>query len=373
MNKKEISEIKKQFTERHCSISRITGCYVDGEKKIKTTFSHSFLSLDTEEIFKYYEILRKAMSGTIGRNLRTIDFPTDCEAEGGTQEFLLRLRDSELKNEELLQAYYEKIIASYDYVGNYLILLIHDTYDIPGRTNDNLTLTDASDDVYQYILTCICPVNLSKPGLSYHAADHLFTARIRDWVVEMPETAILFPAFNDRMSDIHSFLYYSKDGNDLHVSFMEDILNCPIPLTARTQKETFSTIIEETAGETCDLEMMKRLHDQLTLRAEERKEQNEILSLNQDELKLLLRESGVEETCFQNYDQTFKTLTDDHAKFYASNVWNARSFDVKTPSVIIKVDPLRTDLIEKKTVDGRECLVISLDGDVEVNGVTLSR
>ena len=373
MNKKEISEIKKQFTERHCSISKICGCYVDGDKKIKTTFRQSFLSLDTEEMFKYFDLFRKSLSGTIGKNLSTLDFPTDSEMPGGTQDFLLRLRDSGLNDDGLLQEYYDRIISSYDYVGNYLILLIHDSYDVPGKTTDGLMMEDASDTVYEYILTTICPVNLSKPGLSYDATDNIFVNRIRDWVVEMPESAILFPAFHDRASDIHSLLYYTKDANNMHDIFIEEILNCPVPMTSGSQKETFASIIEETVGSSCDLELMKSIHEHLTQMNEESKEQNEILTFDKDEIKQLLIESGAEDELFEMYDRTYETIADPHALVYASNVMNTRSFQVKTPSVVIRVDPMHTNLIEKKIVDGRECLVIALDGDVEVNGVTLSR
>lgn len=372
MNKKEIAEIKKQFTERHCSISKICGCYVDGEKNIKTTFKQPFLSLDIEEMFKYFEILRKSLSGTFGKNLRNIDFPIECEELGGTQEFLLKLRDSKLNDDDMITSYYDKIIESYDYVGNYLILIIHDTYDVPGRTSDNIEMDDASDEVYEYILTTICPVNLSKPGLSYDSADNIFVNRTRDWVVEMPETALLFPAFNDRSTDIHSLLYYSKDGNDLHDSFIEQILNCPIPMSSDSQKETFATIIEETVGDSLDLEFMKNIQENLTRRAEESKENNEVLTLDKDDIKYLLKESGAEEELFEMYDKAYEAIADKNERVYASNVLNTRSFNVKTPSVVIKVDPLRCDLIEKKTIDGRECLVIALDGDVEVNGITIS-
>lgn len=372
MNKKEITEIKKQFNERHCSISKICGCYVDGDKNIKTTFKQSFLSLETEEMFKYFEILRKSLSGSIGKNLRTLEFPLDSESEGGTQEFLLNLRNSKLLDDDMINSYYKKIIDNYDYVGNYLIIVVHDSYDVPGKTSDNIDMDDASDEVYEYILTSICPVNLSKPGLSYNPDDNLFVNRIRDWVVEMPETAMLFPAFNDRTADIHSLLYYSKDGNDLHDVFIENILNCPIPLSSNSQKETFATIIEKTIGDELNLDFMKNIQENLIRQSEEAKENNEVLSLDKDEIKYLLKESGADEELFEMYDKDYEAIADKNAKVYASNVLNTRSFNIKTPSVVIKVDPLRTDLIEKKIVDGRECLVISLDGDIEVNGVTIS-
>lgn len=372
MNKKEITEIKKQFNERHCSISKICGCYVDGDKNIKTTFKQSFLSLETEEMFKYFEILRKSLSGSIGKNLRTLEFPLDSESEGGTQEFLLNLRNSKLLDDDMINSYYKKILDNYDYVGNYLIIVVHDSYDVPGKTSDNIDMDDASDEVYEYILTSICPVNLSKPGLSYNPDDNLFVNRIRDWVVEMPETAMLFPAFNDRTADIHSLLYYSKDGNDLHDVFIENILNCPIPLSSNSQKETFATIIEKTIGDELNLDFMKNIQENLIRQSEEAKENNEVLSLDKDEIKYLLKESGADEELFEMYDKDYEAIADKNAKVYASNVLNTRSFNIKTPSVVIKVDPLRTDLIEKKIVDGRECLVISLDGDIEVNGVTIS-
>lgn len=371
MNKKEISEIKKQFTERNCSISRICGCYVDGEKNIKTNFKQSFLSLEIEEMYKYFDILRKSLSGTIGKNLRVLDFPLECEEEGGTQDFMLKLRDSKLTDDDLLNTYYNKIIDSYNYVGNYLILIIHDVYDIPGKTSDNLMMDDASDEVYEYILTCICPVNLSKPGLSYDAADNIFINRIRDWVVDMPENAILFPAFNDRSSDIHSLLYYSKDGNELQNDFITALLNCPLPLGAKTQKESFTTILNDTLSDKCDLELMKSIHDHLSQMNEDSKEQNDILSFDRDDIKQLLLESGADEDCFVSYDEICDQNLEKGDRVYASNIISTRSFNVTAPNVIIKVDPSRTDLIEQRVIDGVPCLVIALDGDVEVNGVTI--
>mgnify|MGYP003157063144 FL=1 len=215
MIKQELTELKKLLTPNNCSITRICGCYVDGEKNKKTELKQAFLALPEEEMFKYFEIFRKTLSGTIGKNLLNLDFPLTSEEYGGTQDFLLRLKDSKLKDDVLLDMYYDKIIESYEYVGNYLILVIHDVYDVPGRTRDGIDMEDASDEIYEYILTCICPVALSKPGLSYHAEENTFHNRIRDWVVGMPETGFLFPAFNDRSSDIHSLLYYSKNAEEL--------------------------------------------------------------------------------------------------------------------------------------------------------------
>ena len=123
MNKKEANEIKKLFTPAGCAITRICGCYVDSEKNKKTELKEAFLSLQEEEAFKYFTIFRNALSGTVGKNLINMEFPLHTEAEGGTQHFLLKLRDSQLKDDAILEEFYDKVIAAYDYGENYYIIL----------------------------------------------------------------------------------------------------------------------------------------------------------------------------------------------------------------------------------------------------------
>lgn len=373
MIKSEISEIKKLFTPSNCSITRICGCYVDGEKNKKTEFKEAFLALPEEEMFKYFEILRKTLSGSLGKNLITLEFPLKSEEEGGTQEFLLKLRDSKLKDDALLDEFYDKIIEAYEYVGNYLILVIHDVYDVPGKTSDGLEMEDASDEVYEYIMVSICPVNLSKPGLSYNAAENTFQNRIRDWVVAAPEHGFLFPAFNDRGADLHSTLYYSKNADDLKEDFTNLILDCPLPLPAGGQKVSFQTLIEETLQETCSIDAVINIHEKLNEMIEEHKDDPIPLTLDKEEVKTVFASSGVANEKMELFDQCYDAAAGEKTELVVSNVVNTRSFEVKTPDVVIKVNPERMDLVETKTIDGRECLVIALGSDVEVNGITVRR
>ena len=372
MIKQEINEIKRLFTPNSCSITRICGCYVDGEKNKKTDFKEAFLSLPEEEIFKYFELLRKTLSGSIGKNLLNLEFPTDTELEGGTQEFLLKLRDSKLKDDALLEEFYDRVIGSYEYVGNYLILLIHDAYDVPGKALDGMTMDDASDTVFDYLLCCICPVALSKPGLSYDASLNEFHNRIRDWVVNMPETGFLFPSFNDRATDIHSTLFFNKNPEEPHSEFVEGILGCSLPLSAGSQKETFQTIIEETLGEDCEYEVVKSIHENLAEMIEEHKEIPEPLTLDKKEVKNLLEKSGVEEEKLKDFDALYDAAAGDDTALFVSNVASIRSFEVKTPDVVVKVNPDRADLVNTMMVDGRRCLVIEINDQVEVNGINVS-
>ncbi len=371
MIKQEVNEIKRLYTPSNCSVTRICGCYVDGEKTKKTEFKEAFLSLPEEEIFKYFELLRKTLSGSVGKNLLNLEFPLSSEEEGGSQEFLLRLRDSKLKDEALLEEFYDKVIGSYEYVGNYLILLIHDAYDVPGKTTDGLTMEDASDTVYEYILCCICPVNLSKPGLSYDIQRNEFHNRVRDWIVEMPEAGFLFPAFNDRAADIHSALYYAKNPEEPHDEFADAILGAALPLSAGSQKETFQALIEETLGEEAEYEVVKSIHENLTEMIEEHKEIPEPLMLDKHQVKNLFEKSGVEEEKLSGFDKLYDAAAGENTSLMVSNVANTRTFEVKTPDVIVRVNPERADLVNTLLIEGRRCLVIEINDHVEVNGVTI--
>lgn len=369
----EISEIRKQFKHENSSITKFSGCYVDGEKNIKTRFTETFLCMPEEETFKYFAIFKKTLSGVIGKNLIHMEFPTETEFNGGTQEFLLKLRDSELKDETILDEFYEKVIGMYDYVGNYLILLTYAAYDVPGKTSDKILMDDASEEVYRYILCSICPVKLSKPGLSYNEDTNNIEKRIQDWVVGMPENGFLFPAFNDRSTDIHSILYYSSNSDELHQDFVDQLLGCTVPLSAGSQKELFQSLIMETLGEDCEYQIVRNIHEKLNDIMEEHKEKEipEPLVLDKKEVKNLFYECGVEEEKLTLLDKNYDMMAGEKVSLLAANIVNTRSFEVKTPDVVVKVNPERAELVETKIVDGRKCLVIEITDQVEVNGIAV--
>ena len=367
MNKKEISEIKKQFTPSRCAITRICGCYVNGEKEKKAQMKEAFLSLSEEEMFKYFDIFRKTLSGTLGKNLVNMEFPMETEDYGGTQAFLMSLRESQLNDPNLLNEFYDKVIESYDNGEHYLILLIHSVYDVPGKTTDGLEMDDASDEVYDHILCAICPVKLSKPGLSYQAEINEFHDWIRDWIVDMPEVGFLFPAFNDRSTDIHNILYYTKNPEDLRNSLVDRLLGCVLPLTAKSQKETFQTLIEDTLTGEGDYEIVRTIHENLTEMIEEKKEEPEPLILDKTDIKKLLSNSGVAPEKLENLEKQMDEVPP--VPFMASNIANIRKFEVKTPDVVVQVNPSRADLVETRIIDGRQCIVIEINDAVEVNGI----
>lgn len=371
MNKKEVLEIRKQFTPANCAITRIAGCYVDHEKNKKMESKSAFLSLPEEEAFKYFDIFKKTLSGTMGKNMLNMEFPIDQEMPGGTQEFLMKLKASKLEDDMLLEEFYDKVIATYEYAENYYIILIHAMYDVPGRSSDNMEMFDASDEVYEYLVCSICPVSLSKAGLSYNAESNCIQDRIRDWVVDMPDKGFLFPAFNDRRTDIHGVLYYTKKSEDLQPELIEQLLGARMPMSANTQKETFQMLIEDTLGEDGDYETIRNIHDTLNDMIEEHKEEPEPLQLDKTDVRKVFEKSGVSSEKMECFDQNYEETAGEKTSLLATNITETKKFQIETPDIVIKVNPERADLIETRVIDGRQCLVIAVDDHIEVNGVNV--
>jgi len=299
MRRKDILELKKRFKKEQCTFTKVCGCYVNGEKHTILKFRESFLNLDEEEYFKYLEIAKKVLSGTIGNNILELNFLVNEDFTNERQTSLMQLKNSQLKDDDLIGNLYDLIIENYDYTGNFLILFFHDAYDVACKTKDNIKI-DESEEVYEYVLCAICPVSLSEPGLRYFEQQNEIKARIRDWVVESPTNGFVFPAFIDRSSDVNSIMYYTKNAKDTHTELMENVLGCPSKQTATVQKETFQSIIKDSFSDDENKadKIFMDIQENLSNMIEEYNDQNddadcEPISLTKKDIQNLLIESEV--------------------------------------------------------------------------------
>ena len=369
MNKKEVLEIRKQFTPANCAITRICGCYVDHEKNKKLQTKEAFLSLPEEEAFKYFDIFRKTLSGSIGKNLLNLDYSINKEDSNHPHGLLMDLRESKLQDDTILDLFYDSVIENYDYNENYYIILIHGMYDIPGKASDGEEMFDASDEVYEFILCSICPVKLSKAGLSYDAQDNKIEDRVRDWVVDKPDKGFMFPAFNDRSTDIHSALYYSRKSDEIQPDMIENVIGAEMVTSADVEKDLFLHFIEEVLDERCDFKTVRNIHETLNALIEDYKDAPEPLSLGKSDIRKIFEDSGVPEECMEKFDSEFDFTFGRTKSVLATNISETKRFNVKTPDVTIKVSPDRADLVETMVINGRQCIVIAVDDHVTVNGI----
>ena len=372
MNRAEVTEIKKQYTPDRCTIDRICGCYVNHEKKKLFTSSQAFPLIPDEEMYKYLDVFRHALSGRNGKNLIDLAFPREQEAEGGTQDFLMRLRESKLSDEVLLDMFYDRVIDAFDYGENYYIILVHAAYDVPGITTDRIRMEDASENVYDHILCAICPVVLSKAALGYNETKNLIEDRFRDWVVDMPVKGFLFPAFLDRTANIHQMLYYTKRAEDIQPEFIEALFGAEEVMSAPEQKEGFQEVVRRTLGENGKFETVQNLHENLQRKIEEHTDPEEPLTFAKEDVKKLFKDSGVSPSRMRDFDEHYSASF--HREDYpllASNIAETTRFEMKTPDVKVIVNPERADLVETRVIDGRPCLVIRIDEHIEVNGINV--
>lgn len=377
MTSNEIKEIKKLFSLDKCTIDRICGCYVNNEKEKQAVSKEAFLSLSEEEQHKYFEIFKKTLTGSSGKNLIDMEFPLAEEASGGKQETLLKLKDSGLNDDELVDSFYDIVIDSYDTVEKFYIILIHAVYDVPGMTKDLIINEDASDDVYDYICCAICPVKLEKGTLTYDPGENRITEKIRDWIVSDPSHGFLFPAFNDRRADIHSILYYSKKSEELQEDFIDNVLGASKPLTAGVQTDFFNTVITETLGEEISLPDVMAINDNVRIMLTDHSDDDEPYLMDKTEIRKVFERSGIDSDIMEDYDwkydETVRDLSDEEDEripyVQASNLPGIKKIDIRTPDIVIKINPDRSDLIETRLIDGKECLVITVDDRVEINGM----
>ncbi len=187
-----------------------------------------------------------------------------------------------------------------------------------------------------------------------------------------PVSGFLFPAFNDRNTDIHSILYYSKNPEELQQDFIDHVLGCTPPLSASGQKETFQNMIADALGDDCHYEVVKNLHENLHEMVEVSKDNPEPLTLSKRDVRCVLEESGVPDEKIQFFEKEFEEVVKPDTPILVSNIAETRKFSIETPDVVIKVNPERMDLVETRVIDGRACLVIPVDDYLEVNGMPVS-
>lgn len=371
---KEIGEIRRHLRRDRSAITHLYGCYVNDNKEIITSFRQSTALMPENESDKYFALLRRTLSGGLGRNLIDLSFKTSQVAGSPEHKLLMDLRESKLQDEELLAAFFQKIIDSVVLEGSYLILLGCDSYDVPFKGKDDIASRDQSDEVYTYLICTICPVKQTKANLHYVPEEKLFHDGAMNQMVSSPALGFLFPAFNDRATDIYSALYYTHDISVSQDALIEALFNVPVPQPAAEQKKTFEALLTTSLGEECSLDVVQTVHDQISQRIELHKEAKvpEPLLIGKEEVKEVLASCHVSDAAMAKFSVSYDEAFGFEADLHPKNIIDNKHFELKTPDVVIKVDPARSDLIETRVIGGVKYIMICADEDVEVNGVSIS-
>ena len=371
MNEKEVAELRRRFRPDRSGVSHVRGCYVNENREIVSQFDQPLGVMTQEENEKLLALLKRTLSGTLGKNLLDISFATQQVVRGLEHKRLMDLRGSELKDEEAVEALFQAIIQSVNLEGNYMILLAHDAYDVPYRGKDGEEQEDASSEVFSYLLCSICPVKLTKPALSYYVQEGEFHTRTADWVVAPPALGFLFPAFDDRSANIYDALYYTKDIQDMQEALIGAVFGTDAPMPAAQQKESFQSVLGETLEEDCCLQVVQAVHDQLCGLMEDHKESRdpEPLVIGKGEVRQALAANGVTQEHIQAFEKGYDEAFGADARLSPRNLVDPKKIQVTTADVTIQVSPDRSDLIQTRVLNGVKYILVRVEEGVEVNGV----
>lgn len=373
MNEKEIGEIRRHLRRDRCNMPAIYCCYVNDQKEIVTEYRRSTALMSENEADRYYSTLKRCLSGTLGKNLVDIPFRTSQVADSPEHKFLMDLRASELKDDDLRKAFYDKIIQCVSMDGGYLILVGCDTYDVPFKSRDDESQADASDQSYRYLLCAVCPVKLTKPNLHYVAEDHEFHDGGVTNVVMAPALGFLFPAFDNRATNIYNALYYARSPKENYEALAQALFRVEPPKPAFEQKKSFEAVLGSALADECSLEVMQTVHEQLRQSIDMHKESKvpDPLLISKEEVKSALFSCGVSDASMSKFSTQFDEVFGFEAELHPKNIIDNKHFEIATPDVSIKVNPERSDLIETRVIGGVKYLLICADENVEVNGVPI--
>lgn len=372
MNNKEIGEIRRHLRRERSNITALYGCYVNQNKEIISCFRQSTGMMPENESEKYFALLRRTLSGSLGKNLIDINFKTSQVAGSPEHKLLMDLRSTQLKDENLLNAFFQKIIDSVVMEENFLILIGCDSYDVPFKKLDS-TDHDRSDETYTYLICTVCPVKQTKANLHYVPDEKVFHDGAMNYMVSAPSLGFLFPAFDNRSTNIYNALYYTRDTKQSQEAVVEALFNAPIPKPAAQQKESFEALIANSLGEECSLDVMQTVHEQLCQRIEMHKEAKipEPLMIAKEDVKEVLSSCGISQEKLAKFSVDYDEAFGFEAELFPKNIIDDKHFQLKTPDVVIKVDPTRSDLIETRIIGGVKYILICADEAVEVNGVNI--
>ena len=371
MNEKELAELRRRYRHDKSNITHVRGCFVNEKKEIISEFEQSLGMISEDDADDILALLRKTMSGVVGRNLLPIDFSTAQVMESEEHKLLSVLLATKLGDADSRRALYEKIASSLEYDGSYMILLAYDRYDVPSRGADGEETESTS--VFSYIHCAVCPIKASRAVLSYYFPGNCMRSVTADCSLSSPMLGFLFPAFENGSANIYRAMYYTKDLKNNHPELSETLFSSEIPMPAAEQKATFGAVLEEAMAEDCSLRVVRAVHTQMCQLIEAYKEEptEEPLTVTKDDAAEMLRVCGVPEERVSVFEEKYTEALGENAELHPKTVAESKRLKIKTPEVSITVAPGCGERLETRVIDGVRYLLVRADGDVEVNGVNI--
>lgn len=362
MNKGEISQIKKLYRKDH-QISKIVGRYYDADKKVVSEFTQSFGNMSEEEQFKYLDLLKKSMSGGVGKAINTYDV-IDEESKKG----LMYIAKEQLKpsSTDVIYTYFDKMIDTYSEVGNFLLLAFASTYDIPARSDGGEKLLE-SEDVYEYVHFLFCPVSLEKAGLMYSDVDETIVNKDMRWIVDAPKMGFLYPSLEDFHPDYDKITIFVKGGKPDFDSIIEMVLGCEAKASFDEQKTMLEDLISTAITSSSLDDKIKMTTQIVSLMNDTIKEDNATI-LNLKDVKQIIKSRGVDEDIINKSVEKITPVDRFSSAIVDSDI------QIKSNDFSVKVKSSEEMRIRHEVIDGKKYILVEVKDEepLEINGVVIS-
>ena len=376
MNKKEINEIKKNFSTNcgYFSFGNVVMAMVSNEGNIFYKSAKPSFAVSNDEIDLIIEALKKTLTGKLGKNLREYSFIKEEMLEGGKQSFLYNTLTDKFSTESVIDEFLHGIVSEMDYESTYAIISAHCCYSVL-NTKEKERKKNIEEDAesvfdYNFIITAICPVNLKFEGLIYDDIKQIVCKKEKaDRILEAPSDGFLFPLFNDRAPDVNGVLYYTKTPKKANVSLVENVLGCQFHMDCESEKEAFNYILKNVVGDSLDLDSMTKIQQSIQDKIDSKSYETEAVMMDCNDISAVLWEAGVEQEKLETLPATFNAVMGETDALTAGNLVDKKTV-ISAEGISVSVSKGYEEKVKTEVVNGKKCIIIEVDDpEIVINGV----
>lgn len=372
MNKKELAEIKKNFsdTSGFFTLNRVVTVYIDPQKNVRCKTNRLYSLIPEEEGSVLMESLSKIFRGSLGKGLLEYSFPNAEYEEDGAQKILYDAMKTKLTDEAAADKLIVRIINNLAYEAAYTIILGHCSYSIMSKDRNDESLDNAADE-YNFIVAAICPANTSDDGLMFDSETNTIVKKANtDLIISRePTDGFFFPVFSDRAPDVNSVMYFTKSPKKPNISCIDDVLGCEFIMSAHGEKETFQAVLNDVAGDELNYTVITQVNEKLRELVANSKNETELPVLDGNKMYNILSDSGISDERLEALPAIYKNKVGDGVLTATNLVENKTT--LSTPEITVNISKDATDKVRTTVVDGRRCLIIDLDDPaIQINGMT---
>lgn len=375
MNKREVSEIKKNFTDNSgfFTMERILTGFIDAENNVLYHNVSSCLTMPIEDKDVYDTTLIKVLNTSVGKKNVEYEFPNAAYEEGQPQNILYNLLDTKLTDDTICEQFLNHIANNIAYTGPFTVITAYCTYSVRKKNKNDDIDDELNEEVYNYILTAICPATTGTDGFIFDRTDNEILKKINTELIidRVPTDGFLFPTFSNRSADINHVMYYTKSSKTLNISIIENVLGCEFVMSADNEKASYQSILQTVAGDDLNYQFINTVNDRIQDIIEDNKGSTDPTTIEPTQLKGIFSDCGLPEERVNMVEAAYKRACGT-ASLTATNIVEKKNV-VQAPGIRVDIKSSVADKLRTSVVDGRRCLLIDIDDPViEINGLPVN-